>query len=226
MEAFSALDKHLTSRKVGEREAAELLLAFPLCAIEDACRARPHRGLADALEAEPYQEALYIASKFLPGNLEALVRQEATLLWLRLRWEATGRHSRSIPPHIAATLSTTELHGYAVADLRLHPPALHLDVPAEAGLLLSDPEGHRWPIAGVLIVEETSPLRLWRIYVEAPTNDGRVVNVLTMQLPPGPLDKAVAAHAAHAVPAVDWRSIWTWTLGAVLTGEPLPPSKA
>ncbi|NVJ25844.1 hypothetical protein HUW62_31940 [Myxococcus sp. AM011] len=222
--ALEAVDRDIKSGTLSIPHAAYVLSTVPLVALEEAARRTGHRRLRDAIDDAAYQEALYVALSFHP-ELESTLSRGAIQYWLRLAWEDGGRDTRSVPPTLAAQLRTMELHGYRTDDLRLPHRGLHLAVPPEAGLELSDSNRVKWTATDLLIVEESEP-HLWRLCIEALTSEGRSAHVLTMHLPPGmSLDAAVAQHEAKAAPGFDWRPLWTWALGAVLSLTP-PASRA
>lgn len=88
-----------------------------------------------------------------------------------------------------------------------------------------DSDRVRWTATAFLGVKESEP-RVRRLFLEAPTGEGSSAHMVTMALPPRTaLDAAVAQHVEKAARGADWRPLWTWALGAVLSLTP-PSSRA
>ncbi|NTX67637.1 hypothetical protein HUA74_44020 [Myxococcus sp. CA051A] len=219
--AFAAIDRALSDGRMPLPEAAHIVTTLPLVALEEAAARTRHQRLWDALNEPEYQNALFVALSFLP-HLEETLTRGAVQYWLRLAWEAAGRHRHAVPPDAGAILGSTELHGIT-DDLRLPHRALHLSVPPTAGLELADSNGALWTATDILLVEEPTPARVWRICLEALTAEGRTAHIVNMALPSGlALNEAVALHVGEH----RWHPLWTWTLGAVLSMAPRPSSRA
>ncbi|WP_408891525.1 hypothetical protein ACJ2CR_18880 [Myxococcus faecalis] len=222
--ALEAVDRDIKAGAISLPHAAYVLSTVTLVALEGAARRTGHRRLRDAIDDAAYQEAVYVALSFHP-ELEATLNRGAIQYWLRLAWEEGGRDTRTVPATLAAQLRTMELHGYRTDDLRLPHRGLHLAVPSEAGLELSASNRVKWTATDPHIVVESEP-HLWLLCLEALTGEGRADHVLTMNLPPGmALETSIAQHEAKAAPNFDWRPLWTWAIGAVLSLTP-PASQA
>ncbi|RKH16525.1 hypothetical protein D7X74_15240 [Corallococcus sp. CA047B] len=222
--ALDALVQDSRAGRISTEDADALALNFPLLALEDSARRTAFSRLQDATQDDRFMDAVLHVTRGDLG-LVPLLQRRAAQYWMRLVYDATGQTSHTVAPALAESLRGMELHGYTCDDVRLPGRALHLVVPPDAGLELPDNDRVRWTATDLLIVEESEP-RVWRLCLEAPTGEGRSAHVLAMALPRRTaLDAAMAQHAERAARGADWRPLWTWALGAVLSLAP-PTSRA
>ncbi|MFP2896573.1 hypothetical protein [Myxococcus sp. AB056] len=223
--AFDSIIKDARAGRLTSKDANNIAFQFPFLALEDAARRTGFARLQEATQDDQFIKTVLLVIGDDVGML-SLLQRRAAQYWMRLVYDATGQTSHTVSPTLAASLRGTELHGYTCEDVRLPVRALHIGVPPDVvGLELPDSDGAKWTATDLLIVEESGP-RLWRLCLEALTGEGRSAHVVTMHLPPGmPLEKAVAQHEAKAAPGLDWRPLWTWAIGAVLSLTP-PASRA
>jgi hypothetical protein len=222
--AFDAVIKDARAGRLTSKDANDIAFQLPFLALEDAARRTGFARLQEATQDDQFIKTVLLV---IGDDVEMIsfLQRRAAQYWMRLVYDATGQTSHTVAPALAESLRGTELHGYTCDDVRLPVRALHLVVPPDAGLELPDNDRVRWTATDLLIVEESEP-RVWRLCLEAPTGDGRSAHVVTMALPRRmALDAAMAQHAQKAARGADWRPLWTWALGAVLSLT-MPTSRA
>ncbi|MCP3065771.1 hypothetical protein LXT21_44095 [Myxococcus sp. K38C18041901] len=227
-QALAALRRDVATGNLSNDDADAIAMGLPLVAMEESARRTGYLRLQEALNADETWAAIEAATGADPLRLGQLQRR-LPQMWMRSVWHGTGRQQLAVSLADAPRLQHLELHGYTTDDVRLpgDSRAVHIPVPPAAALVVPDAHGRKWLAAHLLIVEEPAPRRMWRLCLEAGTLDPAPArHVIVMDLPARTrLDTAVQRHHEKAVRGLDWRPIWTWALGAVLTQSP-PTSRA
>ncbi|NBD09255.1 hypothetical protein [Corallococcus silvisoli] len=163
------------------------------------------------------------------ASARELVAARQVLLerWMQLRWAAHGQHSMVVSEELARTARTTECLGYTCDDVTVRERTLHVSVPGAVGITLPDDRGRDWPVADMLIASEGDG-RQWRVMLEAPSDNPRQQTIAAVMIrwPVGAtVGEALDHFDREGVPGIDWRGVWQWMLGVLLTRHP-PPTQA
>ncbi|GHG82517.1 hypothetical protein [Comamonas sp. JC664] len=203
------------SRRISGDDADRIIEQVPLIALEAAARRTDFMRLKDALRDSDFLAMLPL----FVGDAESVARFHTRCVprWMQFVFMGVKGASVDVSRMHARRAMKTPLGGSSVDGLRLPKRAMHFRVQPESALASPD-TAQRAPITDVLVVEEPTPRRRWRIAVESSSAaDDSGPLVTSWELPVGAtLEAALEMHAAQGATDEDWRGLLAWVAGMLL----------